>query len=165
MKCDVSVRALEPGDLPEVAALYEQPRAVWGTLQSPFTSIETRRKNLESLPAADKILVAFVEGKLVGNAGLHSLANRRRMHAASIGLAVHDAYTRKGVGNALLAAMLDLADRWLSYKRLELTVWADNAPAIALYEKAGFEHEGLFRNYAWRDGAYVDALAMARLKF
>jgi len=47
--------------------------------------------------------------------------------------------------------------------RLELTVYADNARAIALYESLGFRHEGRHVGYALRDGHYVDALSMARL--
>ena len=48
--------------------------------------------------------------------------------------------------------------------RLELSVYADNTRAIALYERFGFEREGLYRAYAWRAGAYVDSVAMARLR-
>ena len=44
-----------------------------------------------------------------------------------------------------------------------LTVYTDNARAIALYEKAGFAHEGTHRAYALRAGRFVDAHAMARL--
>jgi putative acetyltransferase len=47
--------------------------------------------------------------------------------------------------------------------RIELTVYDDNARAIALYRKFGFEIEGRHRGYALRDGRYVDALTMARL--
>ena len=36
--------------------------------------------------------------------------------------------------------------------------------AIALYERIGFEREGMMRAYAWRDGEYVDSIAMARLR-
>jgi putative acetyltransferase len=64
----------------------------------------------------------------------------------------------------LLSAIIDLADNWLNLKRLELSVYTDNIRAIALYERFGFEREGLCRAYAWRDGAYVDSLAMARLR-
>jgi putative acetyltransferase len=62
-----------------------------------------------------------------------------------------------------MAAMCDYADRWAGVLRLELSVYVDNAPAIALYRKFGFVVEGTFRAYAMRDGAYVDAYAMARL--
>jgi putative acetyltransferase len=40
----------------------------------------------------------------------------------------------------------------------------DNAVAIALYEKHGFRIEGESPDYALRDGAYVGAYHMARLK-
>jgi putative acetyltransferase len=59
---------------------------------------------------------------------------------------------------------VDKADRWLNIRRLELVVYTDNAPAIALYERFGFEREGLLRGYAWRDGDYADCLAMARVR-
>jgi L-amino acid N-acyltransferase YncA len=38
------------------------------------------------------------------------------------------------------------------------------AAAIALYEKHGFRREGLLERFAYRDGAYVDAFTMARLR-
>jgi putative acetyltransferase len=47
--------------------------------------------------------------------------------------------------------------------RLELNVYVDNEPAIALYRKFGFEIEGTNRAFALRDGVYVDSHAMARL--
>jgi RimJ/RimL family protein N-acetyltransferase len=39
-----------------------------------------------------------------------------------------------------------------------------NAIGIALYEKFGFEIEGTHHRYAFRDGMYVDACSMARIK-
>ena len=98
-----------------------------------------------------------------GSASLHR-ADNRRLHAAAIGIAVHDAYAGRGAGSALMTALVALADDWLNIRRLELTVYVDNARAIALYERLGFEREGLHRDYAWRAGAYVDAVAMARLR-
>jgi putative acetyltransferase len=105
-----------------------------------------------------------VAGKVVGEISLQTFDNPRRKHAGSIGMVVHDAHAGKGIGSALLAEICDQADRWLNLARLELTVWTDNARAIGLYEKFGFEQEGVLRSYAWRDGAYADALCMARLR-
>jgi len=70
----------------------------------------------------------------------------------------------QGAGAALMAALLDQADSWLGLKRVELCVFADNVRAISLFERFGFEREGLFRAYAYREGRFVDSLAMARLK-
>ncbi|HEY2481151.1 MAG TPA: GNAT family N-acetyltransferase [Caulobacteraceae bacterium] len=161
---EVVIRAQEPEDMADLTEAYNQPRAIWGTLQVPFTSLDARRKRREGLPASHTLLVAAIGGKVIGGAGLHPAENRRRSHAASIGMAVHDAYAGRGAGRALMQALIDQADRWLNYKRLELTVWTDNERAILLYEGFGFEREGVLRAYAWRDGTYIDALAMARLR-
>jgi L-phenylalanine/L-methionine N-acetyltransferase len=82
----------------------------------------------------------------------------------SIGMAVAGAWQGRGVGTRLLSALCDHADRWIGALRLELTVYVDNARAIALYRRHGFEVEGTHRAYALRDGVFVDALAMARLQ-
>ena len=79
-------------------------------------------------------------------------------------MAVRDDWQGKGVGTALMEAALDLADNWLNLMRIELHVYVDNAGGIALYEKFGFEVEGTHRRFAFRDGEYVDAYSMARLK-
>ncbi|MFI4935184.1 MAG: GNAT family N-acetyltransferase [Caulobacterales bacterium] len=160
----ILIRALEPEDMPAVTDIFNQPRAVWGTLQLPFTSVATRRRRAETLPASMLRLVAVIEDRVIGEASLNRYENPRRAHAGDIGMAVHDAFAGRGAGSALMAALIDQADRWLGLKRLELSVYADNARAIALYERFGFEREGLFRSHAWRDGAFVDAVAMARLR-
>jgi L-phenylalanine/L-methionine N-acetyltransferase len=77
---------------------------------------------------------------------------------------VRDDWQGKGVGKALMQAVIDLADKWLNLTRIELTVFTDNESAIALYRKFGFETEGALRKYAFRDGEFVDAYAMARVK-
>jgi putative acetyltransferase len=163
-QAEILIRAQEPEDVADLTEAFNQPRAVWGTLQVPFVSLDARRRRREGLPASHTTLVAVIGGKVIGGAGLHPAENRRRAHAASIGMAVHDAYAGRGAGRALMQALVDQADRWLNYKRLELTVWTDNEPAIRLYENFGFEREGVLRAFAWRDGAYVDALSMARLR-
>jgi putative acetyltransferase len=79
-------------------------------------------------------------------------------------MSVHDAFQNRGVGSALMRAMIDLADNWLGLRRLELEVWTDNTLAIHLYEKFGFAVEGTGRQYARRAGELVDCYFMARLK-
>ncbi len=61
-------------------------------------------------------------------------------------------------------AATDLADNWLNLLRLELDVYTDNEPAIRLYKKFDFVIEGTQKVYAFRDGSYVDAYRMARIK-
>jgi L-phenylalanine/L-methionine N-acetyltransferase len=77
---------------------------------------------------------------------------------------VHDDFHRRGIGAALLAALIDTADNWLNLTRLELTVFVDNEPAIRLYKKFGFAIEGTRRADAFREGRFVDSFQMARLR-
>lgn len=88
----------------------------------------------------------------------------RRSHVATFGMGVDSNYQGRGVASALMAAMTDLCDNWLRIDRIELTVFVDNAPALSVYRKFGFEIEGTGKNFALRDGQYVDAYYMARHK-
>ena len=162
-KSDIHVRAVEPEDWPDITEINAQPRVIAGTLALPFRSLAFERQRLEKNDSARPHLGAVIDRKVVGTIMLVPTTNSRRAHAASFGMAVHDAYQGRGVGTALLAALLDLTDRWLGLRRIELTVYADNARAIGLYERHGFVREGLHRDFAFRDGVYIDALAMARL--
>jgi len=159
----VLIRALEPADLPDLTEAWNQPQALANTLQLPYTSLEFVQKRHAGAPGSATRLAAVIDDKVIGMISLGRFENRRS-HVGSIGMAVHDAYAGRGAGTALLAAVIDLADNWLQLKRLELGVYADNARAIALYERFGFEREGLNRAYAWRDGAHADSLMMARLR-
>lgn len=110
------------------------------------------------------MLVAEVEGKVVGNAGLYRGRRPRNMHAATLGISIHDAYQGQGIGKALMAALLDAADRRLNFLRIELEVYPDNQQSIKLYESFGFVVEGRKRMSAFREGQYADTIIMARIR-
>jgi putative acetyltransferase len=159
----IDVRAAELSDAEALTRIYAGRDAYSQTLQLPLQSLEVWRKRLAHNDDTQHTLVATVAGEVVGNLGLTRFTRPRRAHVGEIGMGVRDDWQGKGVGSALLTAVLDLADNWLGLRRIELTVHADNAPAIALYRKFGFEVEGTHRAYAIRDGIYVDSLSMARL--
>ena len=161
----VSVRRAEPEDHEALHRIFSGPKAVAGTLQLPFPSAEMWRKRLAEPPEGLYSLVACADGEVIGNLGLETSPNRPRMrHVGSIGMAVRDDWQGKGVGTALMEAALDLADNWLNLTRIELRVYVDNSGAVALYEKFGFEVEGTHRRLAFRNGEFVDAYSMARLR-
>jgi len=162
---DITVRRTEPEDYIALHRIFSGPRAIAGTLQMPFPSAETWRERLAEPPEGLHSLVACVDGEVVGSISLETSPTRWRMrHVGTIGMAVRDDWQGKGVGTALMEAALDLADNWLNLTRIELQVFVDNATAIALYEKFGFEVEGTHRRLAFRDGEYVDSYSMARIK-
>lgn len=162
---EVRIRAAEPADFEAVRRIYAAPRAQAGTLQLPFPSAETWRQRLSGLASGRHALVAEVDGEVVAQLGLFVHADQpRRAHVAGIGMGVRDDWQGRGIGTALLAAAINLAEQWLQVTRIEIEVYADNPAAIALYEKHGFVREGLHRRHAFRDGRYVDTLSMARLR-
>jgi RimJ/RimL family protein N-acetyltransferase len=92
------------------------------------------------------------DGTIVGNASLEWAG------VGDLGMAVLPTWRGKGVGSALLQACIDWGRREQIHK-IELRVWPHNAPAIALYEKFGFEREGnLKRHYRRRNGELWDCL-------
>ncbi|WP_176037368.1 GNAT family N-acetyltransferase [Brucella tritici] len=158
------IRAVEATDVEGLTRLQNMPGFRFGTLRMPFQRLETTRKWLESLGPESTVIVATINAEIVGNAGL--VRHRgRRSHAADIMMGIADEHIGKGIGTALMTELIDISDNWLDLKRLELTVYVDNAAAIRLYEKFGFVAEGVRQKDAFRAGEYVDSLAMARLNF
>ncbi|NDY89909.1 GNAT family N-acetyltransferase [Ideonella livida] len=169
-----TLRRATPADAEAFAQLFGDEAVQAGTLQLPWPSVEAWRQRLTEPAAAgpqraDLQLVAQAVGpsglpEVIASAGLHTVSPQvRRRHVLGLGISVRGAWQGRGVGAALMGALCDYADRWAGVLRLELTVYTDNARAIALYQRFGFVQEGVMRAYALRDGRYVDVLAMARL--
>ena len=161
----ITVRPATEDDAGAFAKVFSDRSASNGTLQHPYTSADVWRTRLAGNAGTRQVmLAATVNGRVVGNAGLHAISdNPRQKHVCSLGISIADAYQGRGVGRALMKACLDFADHWANYSRLTLTVHADNRRAIKLYESLGFQHEGRLRDFSFREGGYVDALFMGRL--
>ena len=162
----LKIRRTQSSDAAAIARVFEGPEVVRGTLQLPYPSVESWQRRLSGETDASLVsLVACDGADVVGTLGLHlNPGMPRRQHIAELGMAVRDDWQGRGVGTALLKAALELADGWMQLRRLQLTVFVDNEPAIRLYRKFGFEVEGTLRELAYRDGRYVDGFLMARLR-
>ena len=160
----VTVRAFQMDDWRDAVELWRQPKVIWGTLQMPYQSLDDLRRRLENPPERLHRLVAVTEeGRVAGMLGLE-VGRGRAAHSAHLGMMVHPDFHNRGVGSALMAAALTLADNWLNLTRVDLHVYTDNPAAIHLYQKFGFEIEGTLRRFSYRDGQYIDSYIMARLR-
>lgn len=160
----VEIRRQEPADADELHDVYSQPKVIWGTLQMPHPSLHAWRTSSAEEPKGMVRLVARMDDRVVGNIAIWTATSPRRRHVGEVAMAVHDNWHGKGCGSALLNAALDIADNWMDLRRIELQVFTDNEPGLRLYQRCGFEIEGTLRQYAFREGNYVDVYAMARLR-
>ena len=160
-----TIRPTRPEDAEGTAALRKMPGVFENTLGLPSYRAADSVTFIQGLGPNDHHFVAVLEdGTVIGAAGLHVFPNPRMRHVGAVGLFVHADYQGRGVGTTLMETLLDLADHWLMLVRVELEVFADNEQAIRLYEKLGFEKEGLLRMTTVRNGRYVDEYKMARIR-
>ena len=160
-----SIRSATPDDAKGFSALMGDEGVFPGTLQLPYPTNAAWAERLTAKPKDGDIqLVADTGGEVIGSIGLFGEPRMRRRHACGLGIGVIGHAQGKGVGSALMRAVTDYADQWTTYLRIELTVFSDNAHAIALYKKFGFEPEGVMRQYALKNGRLHDAVFMARLR-
>lgn len=160
----IVIQRFEDAHVEGVTALYNDPAVCRQVLQLPYQSSDVWRERLVTRSERSMQLVALQEGRVIGNIGLEQYPRVRRSHAGWFGMGIAAAWQGQGLGSRLMAQMLDVADNWMNLRRVELTVFCDNEAAHGLYRKFGFETEGRLRNYALRDGVFVDVLSMARLR-
>ena len=109
------------------------------------------------------MLVAFIDGKHIGNCSLMSIAPYKRYrHRCDVAIALYKEYCGCGIGKVMLKTVLDVA-KSIGYEQAELEVMAENKDAIAMYEKLGFEKFGTFPdNMKYADRSYMDAYWMMK---
>ncbi|MEB7887221.1 GNAT family N-acetyltransferase [Serratia fonticola] len=161
---EIVVRHVESNDAEALHQLYSHPTVYRDTLQLPLPSKAMWQQRIANVQPGTYNMVACIDDRVVGQLFVELNQRVRRRHVATIGIGVDADYHGKGVGSALMKAMIDICDNWAGIERIELTVFTDNQGAIALYRKFGFEIEGTSRRFAMRDGELVDAYHMARFK-
>ncbi|MBZ0060375.1 N-acetyltransferase [Leclercia adecarboxylata] len=160
---EIVIRHVEAADAEALRQLNAHPGVYHNTLQLPHPSMEMWQERVMRKPGRRQ-LVACLDDKVVGHLVLDVMENPRRSHVATFGIGVSADVQGHGVGSALMREMINLCDNWLRIERIELTVFSDNPSAVALYRKYGFVVEGTGNKFALRDGEFVDALYMARVK-
>ena len=110
------------------------------------------RQMLES--PDDVQYVVRYRGTIVADGSLHRLP-RRMSHRAEIGVSVVKECWGRGVGSALMEEMLAFAKQ-RGIRQLNLQVRSDNARAIRLYEKFGFQKIGILPAFFCVNGVDVD---------
>ena len=159
------IREATPADAAELVALA---RAVtsepedWLLTSAEWRSAAAEKRYLRAArrsPHAAVYVAQAPEG-LVGRLSVARDVHPASRHVADLGLMVAATHRRQGIGRALLQRTVEWA-RGSGISKLELHVFAYNAPAIALYESFGFVQEGYRRRHYRRDDQYLVAILMA----
>lgn len=147
-------------DIRALAEIEEHPEiAKWGIpafggdVEKAFAGF---KKSLSRV-TGDEFLVAKLDGRVVGFAGIHRLEGEagEMSHVGEIGIAVHPSFQRKGIGTQLLKSCVDLA-KTRRFERLEADTLTHNKAMKRLLDKMGFKLEGVRSKRVKRDREYYD---------
>lgn len=105
--------------------------------------------------------IAEMDGEVVGHGILDPLDLEAVQHVCNVIVVVYPKHQGRGVGENLLANMIQWAQTRSLLEKIECQVCATNARAVALYTKKGFREEGRWsRRIKLGDDIYVDSLMM-----
>ena len=135
--------------------LYREPFTPEGHLQWIKTKIDTG--------LTVQMIICTGEDAPIGSVYLRDIdrLNRKAEYGIFIG---EEAALGKGYGTAAAKLMLRYGFEQLSMHKIFLRVLADNARAIASYEKAGFEREAYLKDEVFLDGKFCDIVFMAMIR-
>jgi diamine N-acetyltransferase len=163
----VVLRTMERSDLPRLHELGAnvELQMLGGSAWNPIPLAAFEKEFDKHVEDEDKAeFVIEVEGKVIGDIGLHHWRNRRA-GTASMGVGIFDPeYIGKGYGREAIGLLLDWAFRIHNYHRVGLETLATNERAIRCYRACGFVEEGRLRQHDYSDGAYVDVVVMGILR-
>jgi RimJ/RimL family protein N-acetyltransferase len=142
-------------------------------LTSPYILTTAESARLKTLDSQEKwiqasnedprnmLIVAEHGDKIVGITNSMAFKDFKRFHRAGLGMTVRQEYRGQGLGEALLALLIELSRQMPGLVTLELNVMAPNVPAHKLYRKFGFKECGRYEKaYRLESGEYVDDIMM-----
>ena len=167
---EIIIRTAQPGD---AQALLDYRRLIITedlymvtTPDELDNTIDDEIEMIRSYSAhpARNILVAQLDGEIVGAIQLKNSSRKRLSHRGTVYLGVHPRHRRKGIADALLESLIDWARHNPLIEKLALAVFETNLAAISLYKKHGFIEEGRrIREIKIAPNSYVDDVLMYRI--
>lgn len=165
----VQVRSARPGDGARLVQIYEDVIAEGKyTLAAPDEFTRTEASERASITRyAERpgrvYLVAVVGGDVVGLLEFSNGSYKSTAHSGMLSMFVDQAWRGRGIGTALLEALLAWAEAEPIIEKVTLAVFANNPRAITLYKKMGFLVEGQCpKDMKFGPDEYVDSVLMYR---
>jgi len=83
---------------------------------------------------------------------------------AELYIAIETRSQGKGFGKQSMLLLCEYGFKVLEFNRIFLFTFLDNQKASRLYERIGFQEEGVLRQHAYQDGVYKDRMVFGLLK-
>jgi ribosomal protein S18 acetylase RimI-like enzyme len=154
------IRIATQNDFEYIFALYMHP------VNNPWLLYEQIgpdefRTIYNELIARNSLYIYSEGGKDMGMFKLQPMKYRNSHIIYLGGVAVDPVSSKQGAGSRMMPEVLAKVKE-MGFTRIELTVGTENARAIRLYERAGFEIEGRLKNYSFlkSENRYIDEYVM-----
>ena len=158
------IRLRDGRDIADLLALFNEERFLrYASARGPFASAAELEAWLSGVSCSKRYeVVGVLAGRTIGFAGLYVMGEGLE-HSGWVLIGVREAFQARGVGARLLKTLIGAATVVFGLRRVQLTVFGDNDPAIKLYRRFGFEIEGRHREFVRRGRGFIDGYTMARL--
>ena len=125
-------------------------------------SVEAEQDYIERVNSMNnsKNVLIIIENEIVGIASITSVQKERMKHNGTLGISLRKKYWGIGLGSEIMAYLIDWAKSNKITKKINLLVREDNIRGVKLYEKFGFEKEGLLKKDMYVNGVYYNTIAM-----
>ncbi|MFS0864196.1 N-acetyltransferase family protein [Fredinandcohnia sp. 179-A 10B2 NHS] len=163
---EVTIRLAEIQDAEQIIAhtktVLSESTFMLTALEEFNVTVEQEEKFIEShQKPGSLIIVAEVNGVIVGCANFQTSKKVRLSHLGYFGISIQEAYCNKGIGRKLLEYLLEWAKAEPGLEKVCLEVFSHNERAIHLYKKLGFQEEGRKVNFVkFSDEHYEDEILM-----
>ena len=128
-------------------------------------TVEEEEEFLENMNQSENnlFIIARINGRIAGNLGFTGSELKRYSHQGEFGMSVLKEYWGNGIGSLLMETLIKWSED-NEITRISLRVDENNERGIKLYEKFGFQQEGLLENKKrLSDGSYRNEFIMAKL--
>jgi RimJ/RimL family protein N-acetyltransferase len=109
------------------------------------------------------MLLALIDSEIISIATINSSQKERTKHVGTLGIVISKKYTGLGLGKTLMNDLIEWTKQNEVTKKISLVTNENNAVAIELYKKLGFEVEGLLKKDNFIRGSYSNTVVMGLL--
>lgn len=162
----IVLRGIESSDMASFHAWSNDPDIATGQgeVHWPSSMWQQNRwfERIQSDERNIRLAVQHQNGDLIGYSGFWNISwrDRRAEHGLLIG---NMKYRKQGFGREIILTCARYAFMEMGLHRLDATIIATNQASIKAYEACGYKTEGILKEHAFRDGAFVDRLTLGLL--